>query len=265
MTISAGHRIIVALDDINFVDAWDLARKLKGQVTTFKLHEILDRGGPLTTFQTFGAVWVDLKLQEPPNKIQGRLLPYIKQGADFLTVSSFCWKESMRAAAEIKGNTKILAVGLLSSLDEKAVREMLMMPLSEYFSPGLLSQYSPEYIKRMFICSDDGFMRRDVIREFARHFALAAAESGLDGFVCAPYELPALENIGLPKDFIKIVTNVRPDGFVLPKDDQNLNRSATPREALDMGADYIVIGSPITKAPDPLSRVMEIIKEISPA
>lgn len=241
MSADKACKIIVALDDMNLEEVVNFAQRARGLAGTLKVHDFLDRNSSasVTFLKDLGfKVWPDLKLLEPPNKIQGRMAPYVERGADFLTISCFAWEKSMRAAAVVKQNTKLLGVGILSHLDEQDAREMLGFPVIA----------KPRY---------------SVIRALTQRFALKAAECGLDGMVCAPAELKYLAELNLPSSFIKVVTNVRPHGVRLAGDDQNLQRSATPRRALEMGADYIVVGSPITKSKDPIAALREILIEIS--
>jgi len=81
---------------------------------------------------------------------------------------------------------------------------------------------------------------------------------GLDGVVCSPQETAALRR-QLGRDFCLVTPGIRPAGAA--QDDQK--RVATPRQALAGGADYLVIGRPITRAPDPLAALRAICSEIA--
>ncbi len=86
------------------------------------------------------------------------------------------------------------------------------------------------------------------------NLARSAKESGIDGVVASPKEAKAIRK-GLGKDFLIVTPGIRPEG--IEKQDQK--RTATPQEALQAGADYIIIGRPVTKAKDPI-KVLEAIK-----
>ena len=86
------------------------------------------------------------------------------------------------------------------------------------------------------------------------NLARSAKESGIDGVVASPKEAKAIRK-GLGKDFLIVTPGIRPEG--IEKQDQK--RTATPQEALQAGADYIVIGRPVTKAKDP-KKALEAMK-----
>ena len=87
-----------------------------------------------------------------------------------------------------------------------------------------------------------------------RHLADLAASAGLDGVVCSPQELPLLSGVRLKK----IVPGVRPAGSA-PGDQQRIR---TPAQAIGAGADYLVVGRPITQAADPVEAARQILLEM---
>jgi orotidine-5'-phosphate decarboxylase len=92
------------------------------------------------------------------------------------------------------------------------------------------------------------------VEQHVRRLALLAAECGMDGVVCSPWELPILRRT-VPKDF-KLVT----PGIRLP--DQPLNdqhRTATPSDAINAGADFIVVGRAVTENADPRSALKNLL------
>ena len=86
------------------------------------------------------------------------------------------------------------------------------------------------------------------------NLARSAKESGIDGVVASPKEAKAIRK-GLGKDFLIVTPGIRPEG----SEKQDQKRTATPQEALQAGADYIVIGRPVTKAKDP-KKALEAMK-----
>ncbi len=90
-----------------------------------------------------------------------------------------------------------------------------------------------------------------------RRLALLAQDSGLDGVVCSPQEVAMLRQ-ACRKDFLLVVPGIRPAGAAVG--DQK--RVQTPRDAIAAGADYLVIGRPITEAPDPGGAARAILAEI---
>ena len=98
---------------------------------------------------------------------------------------------------------------------------------------------------------------KHTINDQVCRMAEMAQECDLDGVVCSPHEVEMLRNICDP-EFKLVVPGIRPTGF--KADDQR--RTMTPKEALQKGADYLVVGRPITQADDPVAAAREIVKEL---
>ena len=114
----------------------------------------------------------------------------------------------------------------------------------------VLTSLSPEDLQEVGLMGDP--------RQAAGRLAGLAQACGLDGAVCSPQEAPALrEQLG--ERFVLVTPGVRP--ATAAKDDQQ--RVATPRQALAGGAHYLVIGRPITRAPDPLAALHAILDDIA--
>ena len=88
--------------------------------------------------------------------------------------------------------------------------------------------------------------------------ACLAAECGLDGVVASPHEVALVREAVKPREFLIVTPGVRPTGFTA--DDQK--RVMTPAEAVRAGADYLVVGRPILKAPDPVRAALKIREEM---
>ncbi|MEI6711383.1 MAG: orotidine 5'-phosphate decarboxylase / HUMPS family protein [bacterium] len=88
-----------------------------------------------------------------------------------------------------------------------------------------------------------------------------AKNNGVDGAVCAPKEAEMLRN-EMGEDFLIVTPNVRLPGQVVENDDQNPDRSRTPKEAFDLGASHIVVGRPITKAEHPPAVINLIMEDV---
>jgi orotidine-5'-phosphate decarboxylase len=97
------------------------------------------------------------------------------------------------------------------------------------------------------------------VRDQARRLAALAQKSGLDGIVCSPHELEALR-AECGKNFLLVTPGIRPS-WASPQDQK---RATTPADAIRMGADYLVIGRPITQADDPAAALARIADEIAP-
>ena len=181
-------------------------------------------------------VFLDLKLHDIPNTVGRAAAAAARTGASIVNCHALGGAEMMKAFAEGARDAaakaghpapKLIAVTILTSLDAAAVRAV-----------GL--EGSP--------------------REAALRLAILAKESGLDGIVCSPEEIEAIR-AALGNDFLLVVPGVRPRGEAAG--DQR--RVATPYEAIRAGADLLVVGRPITGAPDPAAAARAIVAEIAAA
>lgn len=96
------------------------------------------------------------------------------------------------------------------------------------------------------------------IIEQVKKLAVLAKESGLDGVVCSAQEVKVIKNI-CDVPFITVTPGIRLE--TSPKDDQS--RVMTPKQAMEVGSDYLVVGRPITQATDPQKVISEILKDIA--
>ena len=186
------------------------------------VKEVLDLGG---------RVMLDLKLHDIPNTVKAAAKNAGKLGCDLLTIHASGGGAMIAAAKEgvleSGGTTKILAVTVLTSIDQNVLQQELG-------------------------CS------RPVEAQVAALATLAKA-NGADGVVCSPKEI-ATVRAAIKEDFLIVTPGIRPAGSAL--NDQK--RVMTPAEALTLGANYLVIGRPITKAPDPAAAMASIQQEIAP-
>jgi orotidine-5'-phosphate decarboxylase len=225
--------IIIALDLPCAGDALALARKLAPVVNTFKVGgELFTSDGPAVVreLRALGAsVFLDLKFHDIPNTVSRSVAAAVELDVQMLTVHTSGGVRMMQAAeqaAQERARTLgrppplVLGVTVLTSLEVNELAEI-------------------------------GFAR-DVGRQVS-HLALLAAKAGLRGLVCSPLEVVELR-AQLPSGFKLVTPGIRPGGS--EADDQR--RTLTAREAIDAGADWLVIGRPITAAPDPRAAAEEI-------
>jgi orotidine-5'-phosphate decarboxylase len=171
-----------------------------------------------------GGLFLDLKLHDIPNTVAKAVAAVRRQGVDYLTVHAAGGPAMLRAAAETAdGQVSLLAVTLLTHLDEETLRRL------ELSGPGSVR---------------------------AVRWAGLAREAGCAGAVCSAWEVAELRR-ALPRPFQLVTPGIRPGGRV-GEDDQR--RTATPSAALAAGADLLVIGRPLTRSPDPL-RALEHLAE----
>ena len=226
---NAADKIIVALDVPTKKDALGLVEQLGGQISFFKIGlQLYTAEGPeiVRAVLASGAkVFLDLKLHDIPNTVANAVESAGKVGAQMLTIHLSGGPEMIRAAVSAKkGKMSILGVTVLTSATQQTLDEI-----------GIGEQ-----------------LDRHVLR-----LGNLGATAGIDGLVASPFEVSFLrEQLG---DKIKlIVPGVRPS-WSEPGDQK---RFMTPRQALEAGADYLVIGRPITKDPNPRGAVEKILEEL---
>lgn len=238
MTLSATlrDRIIVPLDVPNINAAIALIDRLP-DVTFWKVGLELFVGNGAEIIQILKQrnkrVFLDLKFHDIPNTVAGACRSAASYGVDLLTVHATAGKPALTAAmtavaagAATAGVAppKVIAITLLTSLNSRELAFDLHIPLE-----------LPEYALKM---------------------ALIAQESGLNGVVCSPHEVADLRR-SCGDNFIFVCPGVRPT-WAATGDQQ---RTLTPRAAINAGADYLVIGRPITADPDPQAAWERVISD----
>lgn len=222
--------ILCAIDTPELDRAEALIAALAGAVGGVKLGlEFFTAHGPEGVRRAGGAarVFLDLKLHDIPNTVAGAVRAALPLAPLFLTLHSAGGPAMLRAAVEARGTgrTKLLGVTVLTSLDDGDL--------------AAVGQAAP-------------------VAAQVRRLALLAQASGLDGVICSPQEVAMLRE-ACGKDFLLVVPGIRPSGAAIG--DQK--RVQTPRDALAAGADYLVIGRPITEAPDPAAAARAIIRDMA--
>jgi orotidine-5'-phosphate decarboxylase len=236
--VSVAERVIVPLDVSSEREAIALVEQLP-QVTFWKVGlELFVSSGPsiLTALKARQKrIFLDLKFHDIPNTVAGACRAAARHGVDLVTLHATNGKEALQAAqraaeagaAEIGNDPpKLLAITLLTSLTARSLAFELKIPLE-----------LPEYVL---------------------HMALLAQENGLAGAVCSPQEAASLRQ-SCGNDFLLICPGVRPT-WAEAKDQR---RIVTPAAALQAGADYLVIGRPITAAADPVAAFERICEELA--
>ncbi|MBF7082273.1 orotidine-5'-phosphate decarboxylase [Desulfallas sp. Bu1-1] len=234
-------KLIVALDVDTRDGALALVRELAGQVGFFKVGMELFYGagsGIVREIIDAGAkVFLDLKLHDIPNTVGRAARVLVRSGASIINVHAAGGSAMMRAARE--------------SACEEAGRLGLPMPL--VVAVTVLTSIDREAFNREL-----GFPGE--VEDRVKAWALLARESGLDGVVCSPREIGLVRNVCGP-DFKIITPGIRPAGAQLG--DQR--RVMTPGEAVRAGASHIVVGRPVTGAPDRAAAASAVLAEIAEA
>jgi orotidine-5'-phosphate decarboxylase len=224
-------RICIALDYPKREEALAAVRRFGPRVGWLKIGlEAFVAEGPSLVAEVArtSRVFLDLKFHDIPNTVAGAVAAAARSGASLLNVHASGGRAMLEAARRAlpdgPARPKLVAVTLLTSLDARALADL---PIAG----------QPEGI--------------------ARRLALLAKDCGLDGVVCSPTDLPAIRAACGP-DFLTVVPGIRPSGSAAG--DQK--RVATPREALAAGADILVVGRPVTAAPDPDTALTALLDEI---
>lgn len=230
-------RVIVALD-CDAATALCLAVQLRGHAKWLKVGMTLYYAeGPkiVETFKQLGFnVFLDLKFHDIPHQVEGAAASAVLTGADMLTMHAAGGADMMAAgqrgaetAAFERGGRvpATLAITVLTSMN------------AESLAATGVSRSLPEQVESL---------------------AAQARGAGLSGVVCSPWEAESLRAILGPDAFI-VTPGVRPAGAA--KGDQS--RIATPAQAFGNGASHIVVGRPITQAPDPVAAFEAIAAELA--
>jgi len=229
--------IIIALDTSSSSRALDLVRTLKGVARLFKVGlELYTAAGPsiLRDIRGLGAeVFLDLKLHDIPNTVARACREATRLGVAMIDLHL-----SGGAAMARRAVDEVEAVCTLNQ-----IRRPVMLGITVLTSLGDES-LPPLGIQR-------------TAEEQVLALAAIGKEAGLDGVVASPRELAALRSRFGP-DFLLVTPGIRPEGS--PADDQI--RTLTPREAAQAGADYLVIGRPVTGAEDPPAVAREIQRSL---
>lgn len=234
MARKKNEKLVVALDYDRPEPAMRMAKRLAGLVGMFKIgKQLFTSEGPRAVERLAKlevGIFLDLKFHDIPNTVAGAVraaaaLP----GVRLVTVHALGGMAMMRASATAiagrKNRPKLLAVTLLTSMDEQAMRKV-----------GILGPP----VKR-------------VVR-----LAQLAKAAGLDGVVASAQEAAAIR-AACGSGFLIVVPGVRPQWA--SRGDQA--RVATPAAAIEAGADYLVVGRPITAAKNPRAAAEEVLREIS--
>ena len=230
--------IIAALDVSTAEQALKLAHEIAPAVGAFKIGgELFTSAGPdivRRVRDTGAAVFLDLKFHDIPNTVAKSVAAAVRLDVQMLTLHTSGGAEMMRAAEKSAQETAlqsgrnaplVLGVTVLTSSDNSTLSEIGCEP--------------------------------NVAKQVER-LASLAAKAGLRGLVCSPLEIAALRQI-LPKEFQLVTPGIR--NGAEKADDQK--RTLTPREAMDAGASWLVVGRPIYAAPNPRQAAESILNSLS--
>ncbi len=224
---AAKDKIIVALDLPDAAAALRAVELLTGEVGIFKIGlQLFTASGPALVRQirSLGAaVFLDLKFHDIPNTVRHAVESAVALDVQMLTVHAGGGREMLVAAAAGAAGSavRMLGVTVLTSSNANTLREI-----------GV------------------GTSVADQVQSLGK----LAAEAGLGGLVASAHEIDLLRR-HLPAAVKLVIPGIRPAGV----ETQDQKRTMTPREAVDLGADYLVIGRPILAASDPVQAAREIV------
>ena len=223
-------RLIVALDFPNQSKALALVAALHDSVSFYKIGlQLYTVGGPAVVqaiAATGAKIFLDLKLHDIPNTVANAVAAAGDLGVNLLTVHLTGGSAMLEAAVKAKpAQLSLLGVTVLTSATEETLREI-----------GVTAQVEEQVLR----------------------LARLGRTAGVDGLITSPQEVAALRK-QLGEKTLLVTPGIRPAWAAA--DDQK--RFTTPREAIDAGADYLVVGRPITGADDPRGAVERIVKELS--
>ena len=235
--MAEADKLIVALDMSDPKTAIDLVDRLSESVSFFKIGlQLFTAAGPPVVTEALRRgckIFLDLKLHDIPSTVTLAAVQAGRLGVHMMTIHTLGGPEMMsrardgvEAAARREGWEKptLLGVTILTSMDRQSLEDVgLRPPLADTVS----------------------------------RLAKLARQSGMDGVVASPRELKPLRRAGLG-DLLFVTPGIRPLGA----DAHDQARPTTPSEAIGEGADYLVVGRPITAAEDPLEAAHRIVVEM---
>jgi orotidine-5'-phosphate decarboxylase len=235
----ASKRLIVALDVPDAASALALVGQLEKSCHWFKVGlELFVAAGPAVIEPLVArghSVFLDLKLHDIPNTVAGAVRSAAALGVKMMTLHAAGGPLMLAAAhAALDGVAEppeLLAVTVLTSMDQAQVTAV-GLPRSPAEQVELLARMG--------------------------------LEAGIRGFVCSPREVASLRALTGPEGVL-VIPGIRPAGAAAGDRNDDQKRIATPADALRQGASYLVVGRPITQAPDPADAAEAILKEMAEA
>jgi len=230
--VNAKERLIVALDLEDVEKATQMVHTLDGVAEFYKIGLTLQLAPGVedlirAVIQSGKRVFLDYKYYDIAATLTKAVARAVELRVSFLTIHGA--KQTIQGAVKGRGSSdlKLFAVTVLTNMDQGDITEL---------------GYSQHTVEQLVL-----------------HRAKMALLGGCDGVVASGREAAAIKALG-PK-LLVITPGIRPDGY--PEDDQK--RKTTPADAISAGADYLVVGRPITDAPDPRRAAAEIIDQMQKA
>ena len=231
-------KIIVALDVENAKEAREIIKEIGGAVGAFKIGlQLFTSAGASFVREAVEAgnkIFLDVKFHDIPNTVAKASVEAARLGIWMFNIHALGGSEMMRQTNEQVGEfcekenlekPKIIGVTILTSSNQESLSEI-----------GIEREIKSQVV----------------------NLAQITAKCGLDGVVASPQEIAEIRINNGDEEFLIVTPGIRPS--FATNDDQK--RVMTPKQAVELGANYLVIGRPITKAQDKLSAVQKILEEI---
>ena len=222
-------KIIVALDSINLYDSKYLVDEIKNQVFAFKIGYEFFLNFGLDGYNQIKNkkvnIFLDLKLHDIPNTTKNGIEAIADLNPYFTTIHITGGDEMQKIANSSKKNVKVLGVSILTSIDSAQAEK--------YYNEKNINNLVGKFVKN-------------------------ALKNKLDGIVCSPLEIELVKKLSSGK-LIIVTPGIRSENYN-KNDDQK--RFMSPKKAIDLGANYLVIGRPITQSSNPLLEITSINSSI---
>ena len=237
--LTAKEKLIIALDVDTPAKALDLVKQLHSVAGMFKIGSTLFTiAGPQIVRDILALdskIFLDLKFHDIPHQVAGAARAAAELGVSLFTIHASGGSEMMRRAVDSVNEAgekhgtraKVLAISVLTSIDATILSQI-----------GVTSSPS-ESVQRLVCLAED---------------------SGVDGVVASPQEIETIRDRVSNPEFLVVTPGIRPSTNEPAGEDQK--RVATPAAAIAAGASYLVVGRPITGAPDPVAAAQKIVAEM---
>ena len=231
------EKLVLALDVDNKEKAETLVKELKDYVGVFKVgKELFTAEGP-SIFKMIrdngGKIFADLKYHDIPNTVASAARTLVRHGVEIFNVHASGGYEMMKKTRE--------------AIEDESAKLGVKRPV--FLAVTVLTSLNDDDMKRIKVSES--------AKEHVLTLAKLAKEAGADGIVCSPQEIEMIKR-EIGADFITLTPGVRP--VWAAAGDQK--RVMTPKEAVDKGTDYIVVGRPITGAADRIDAARKIVMEM---
>jgi len=238
--LTSKDKLIVALDVDTPAKALDLVQRLHHVAGMFKVgSQLFTAAGPQIVRDIIALnskVFLDLKFHDIPHQIAGAARSAAELGVSLFTIHASGGSEMMRRAAESVAEvsqqtgvrSRVLAITVLTSMDATTLSDI-----------GVSSTPSESVMRLVKL----------------------AEAAGVDGVVASPQEIETIRSTVSNPNFLVVTPGIRPAATA----NEDQKRVATPASAIAAGASYLVVGRPITGAPDPLAAAEQIIAEMQNA